>query len=147
MKYAKYGILIVICMILILSCRSKQVQYQFCQEADQIQSIQIAEGISEMDAGQGNYEKIKVIVSIPQEKWNIFLDDFTKVQCFRFRNDPCQSLEGVIIYVTYKNGAIELVGKSAAFYHWIGNTKRGKFRPYYFDMQQFEELISKYSEG
>lgn len=146
MKKVKWIILFVVCVTAFLNCKSNTVQYKMMQERDQIVSIQIAEGISEKDAGEENYDKIKVITTIPQEKWDVFLVDFSNVQCLKFRNDPCQSLEGTIIYITYKNGAIELIGNWAAFYHWIDGANRGDFRPYYFDVEQFEFLIAKYAE-
>lgn len=146
MKNAKQIILIIACMIFSSGCRSNSVRYEFKQEIDQIVSIQIAEGISQQDTVEGNYDKIKVVATVSEERWEEFLEDFEAVRCSRYRNDPCQSVEGDIIWITYANGAIELIGDCSTFYHWIEGEKKGDFLPYYFDLEQFHSLIIKYAE-
>lgn len=147
MKHARRIIFFIMCATLFWGCQPKFVQYELMQERGQIVSIQIAEGIGEKDAFEGNYDRLKVIVSIPEEQWELFFANFQSVQCLQYRNDPCQSVEGNVIWITYANGAIELIGDCATFYHWVGEENRGNFRPYYFDLEQFNSLIAQYVEG
>ncbi len=146
MKNMRWITICIACAILLWSCQTNSVRYELMQDTSQIVSIQIAEGINERDALEGNYDKLKVIVSIPEEQWELFLANFQTVHCSQYRNDPCQSLEGNIIWITYADGALELIGDCAAFYHWIGEEDRGDFRPYYFDLEQFNSLIAQYVE-
>ena len=124
-------------IIICISC-----VFSLMQDVSQIISIQIAEGINERDALEGNYDKLKVMVSIPKEQWEMFLAKFQTVPCSRYRNDPCQSLEGNVIWITYADGALELIGDSAAFYQGPKENDNGDFlswvlRAFYYSSSIF----------
>lgn len=144
MKKIRWIIICISCVIFLGSCQTNSVRYELMQDVSQIISIQIAEGINERDALEGNYDKLKVMVSIPKEQWEMFLAKFQTVPCSRYRNDPCQSLEGNVIWITYADGALELIGDSAAFYQGPKENDSGDFLRYYFNLEQFNSLIGQY---
>lgn len=118
--------------------------YQFGQDTAQIASIEIVSGFGEQDALAGEYEKRTVIALIPQEKWDDFMNDFRQVDCYNYLNDPCLVFGDELIFITYEDGAVEIISDFTTFYHAVG--KRGDFRPYYFDNEQYKALIKTYRE-
>lgn len=139
----KYFVLAILIILIIVRCHAPK-QYRFSQTKDQITSIDIIEGMTEKDAGLGNFENIVVLASIPEEAWDGFLTDFKEIECRSYVGDPTHWLEGKIIQITYKDGGIELISECTGFYHRFDEDGIGKFKSKFFDDAQFEQLIEKY---
>ena len=139
----KYVIIICIAALILWRCWPGPLTYRFGGDTDQIASIEIAEGLDESDAWKAEYESREVITLIQEEMWTTFLSDFKQVECHKYWNDPCQAFSGEIIFITYADGAIEIISEWTTFYHALGE-KKGKFSMYYFDNDQFADLIDKY---
>ena len=142
-KKTMYYLLIIIIVLLLARCFGPK-RYRFSQSTDQIASIDIVEGMTANDARRGDFSNIVVLASIPEEEWNQFLTEFSSVKRHSHIGDPLQGLGGRIFRITYNDGGIELVGRLTGYYYRWNEDGIGKFKPTYFDEEQFEHLIEKY---
>lgn len=142
-KRIKYIVFVILIAVLIVRCHAPK-QYRFSQEFDQIEEIRIVEGMTEKDAGLGNFTNIIVLASVPEEAWNQFMEDFREIECRSYVGDPSYCFEGQIIQIIYKDGGIELISKYAGFYHRFDEDGIGKFKSRFFNKEQFKQLIEYY---
>lgn len=144
MRMRKKLFICVSIVVVLFACSRAPKQYNFSQGFSEIKTIEIVEGVSEKDAVRGNFDDIVVLASIPQEDWSRFMADFKAVKCKSYWGDPAYYLEGRIIKITYKDGGIELLHKSAGFYYRFNEDGIGRFKLRFFDDDQFEQLIEMY---
>ena len=136
--------LLTICAVLLLVCCFGPERYRFSQSADQIVSIDIVDGMTEKDAGHGNFGNAVVLASIPEEEWDQVVNVIGKIECHTPFGDPLQSLGGKIFRITYKDGGIELVGRVSGYYYRWNEDGIGKFKMANFDEELFQYLLEHY---
>lgn len=141
-KRRRLFFIIIVILCVFYCCGPKK--YRFSQKLNQINAIDIVEGMTELDAGLGNFENIVVLASIPEEAWDRFLADFKAIECKSYIGDPVYWLGGKIIRITYKDGGIELISECTGFYHRFDEEGIGDFKSKFFDDEQFEQLIENY---
>lgn len=99
---------------------------------DKIASVEILEICS----GKENSLKF-----LDEESIADIIDDLKSMNCYMYFNDPCQTIEGMVIKIVYSNGDYDLVTSSShAFY----SNEQISFRREYFDKDTFDILIDKY---
>ena len=105
----------------------------------QIIAISIVE-LGEFD--QETYTHAEVCIAEIKDKQD-FVDDFNKVDSNRYWGDPCQPQIGdVVIKFVYEDGGYDFVGADAQCKH---RTSPGGYGRLWFDEQQFNSLIAKYT--
>ena len=147
MKKIILGIFVLMVVFFTLSACSGKKAYEFINEESEISTIEIVK-LCEYDKEAGEFRE-EIISTI--EDHSTFLSDFKKIDCYNHWSDPTGVEENdVVIKITYKNGEYELI-------HHYG---QGKYRHFednpsflqvyagyrYFDEEQFNDLIEKYSK-
>ena len=147
MKKLIFVVSILMILICVLSACSGKKAYEFINDESEISTIEIVK-LCEYDQEKGEYQE-QLISTI--EDHETFLSDFKKVACYNHWTDPTGVFEDdIVIKIYYENGEYELI-------HYSG---QGKYRHFednpsffavyagyrYFDEEQFNQLIDKYSE-
>lgn len=136
-------ITILICFLAV-SCRHEET-YSFLNSPDKISGVSIVT-ISFNENGGVIQTEVQKIDDI-----NVFLDDFRNITCYTYYGDPTgvtvEGVEDTVIKVSYQNDEYELI-------NWMGQAEYTQARgfSYYagfsvFDEDQFELLITKYSDA
>ncbi len=114
--------------------------YTFCQEADQIISIEIVQDF----APTFEESDYRVIQTLEADEFQVLLDEVLDVPGNRTGMDPPTGIGNYIIKITYKDGTIELLGDFNNGYI----SPDGKLRQdcYVFDREAFLALISKFTD-
>lgn len=134
-------ICILLSSILLMGCE-KKVDYEFLHSLDEVSVIEIVKVNDVYENDELKQEKMSEIENI-----NEFFMEFQNLDCYSIYTDP-QGIEGEqeIIKITYENGEYELidVDGQATYTH---SKKFKNYRGYYyFEQDQFDELINKYSD-
>lgn len=147
MKKIIFGISVLMVVVFTLSACSGKKTYEFINEESEMSTIEIVK-LCEYDQEKGEYKE--ELISVVEDH-SAFLSDFKKVECYNHWTDPTGVFEDdTVIKITYKNDEYELIHHSG----------QGKYRHFednpsflqvyagyrYFDEEQFNDLIEKYSK-
>ena len=136
-----------VAMVFTLSACSGKKAYEFINKESEIRTIEIVK-LCEYDQENGEYKE--ELISIVEDH-AAFLSDFKKVECYNHWTDPTGVFEdSIVIKITYQNDEYELIHHygQGKYRHYDDN--QSYFQPYagyrYFDEEQFNDLIEKYSK-
>ena len=132
----------IIMLSLCLSGCNTSSEYTFMKPASEIVSMDII--CTDPYRDYSAYNDIEPAYKIASEQWSSFISDFTKITCKRYYADPCLSLSGMVIRITYMDGSYEVISP----YTGLHVTSDGDWRYImcYFDDAAFNSLISAYTE-
>jgi hypothetical protein len=112
-----------------------ETEFDYMQKVDEIVNIEIVE----VDKNDTTIKK-----DLNKDEENNIISDILKLKCYEYFNDPCCTISGDVVKITYSNGNYELISASSCEYFTNG---KGCFRMIYFDTPAFNNLISKYING
>lgn len=138
-KLISYSFIILLLIASLNGCEVK-TKYKFIHDVSYISSIEIVKVSEETSQEVIEQTTISVVNDIES-----FIDDFMQINCYSIYSDP-SGIENntVVIKIIYNNDDYELIGVE-------GQAKyiSGKYKNYvgyqYFDENQYETLILKYS--
>lgn len=125
---------------LLFSACEIRAKYKFLHDSSKISFIEIVEVGDENSQGNIEQNTIYIIDDI-----DAFIEDFAKVDCYILYSDPA-GIENntTVIKVIYNNNDYELIGVEGQAQYL-----NGEYENYvgyrYFDRDQYESLILKYS--
>lgn len=146
-KIKLFVFLMVIPVIFLLYGCEVKANYRFAQPVSSITSIEIVyisrEGLSQTH----KLGEPTIICALSPKDWNIFLNDFQKLQCWSYWNDPPNCIREEAIRIYYKDGTIEMIGatSSGTCIKVEDGYESDDYNRYYFDRDQFIELWNQYS--
>ena len=138
MKFVKNTVIFLFAITFLTSlsgCRLIKYSYPFTQDVADVISVEICR--------YDFYDKLVTpIIELEKDKATSLLEDISELDCYMRFGDGTRDYGRVVIYITYKNGEAEVIGKSnrarvdAKGEWWI--------EPYYFDKAEWSALILKY---
>lgn len=129
-------ILILLCTFLSGCNLIRSEQYKFQQDLEQIQNIEIAKYESDQSV-LGPMETLKVLD--PSEH-RIIIESIPKIEGSVNHLSPGYLFSDRLIKITYKNGAVEIIGVWASVY--IDPSGNVHYIDYLFNEEQYGALLS-----
>lgn len=127
-------------MVFLASCET-EARYKFIHDPSDIAAIEIIEVGEENSQGSIDQTTVCVVHDI-----KAFMNDFTQLTCYYLYTDPVGiEKNSTVIKIIYNNNDYELISASGQ-----ARCINGQYNNYvgyrYFDQEQYEALISKYSD-
>ena len=131
-----------VCLILtasaMTSCKAK-IKYSFLNPITNICAIKIVEVGADDSQGINEQTEIMVIEDI-----KAFIDDFTQLSCFKVYTDPLGVAPfEIAIKIIYSNDDYELISSNGQA-RYTKKKYKNYVGYYYFNDDEFDELIDKY---
>jgi hypothetical protein len=136
-------------MSFFLSRCERTVEFEFLQKSEEISTIEVVV-VGELVYVGTEYvmnlmPEFTLIRELPKEEIPKFLKDFNKVDCYEYFFHPGTVDVGDVVFkITYFNGDYQLI--SINNQARLKNNNYNYMGRYYFDDEQFEELMNKYSQ-
>ena len=135
MKKNIFSIMLIVLILMFISGCDRRAEYEFLQPNENISKIEYV-------TAWYNKEAI-VIKELNKDQFEEFLLDFNYLECYKYFTHPGSLLPGDnAIKTTYINGDFELINENEQATYIDGIFK--DYGYYYFDNEQFQELINKY---
>lgn len=128
---------------------SPAVPYEFLRPTDQIEKIQIARIMEDLDLYQYPVSETFsmlddatfTISTVKPEHLGTFLEDFSQVPCYQWANDPIPHLRDKALLITYQDGSVEWVCADGTFY-WDNTSSEAGMTWFYFDTEAFSNMLT-----
>ena len=123
--------------VLLSGCSNDTFTYCFRQDSNNVEKIEICS----YDHNSGTRTPI---IKLEKGAENALMEELSALECHQFFPlDPILSYGDKVIYITYYDGEVEMIGEYNI--GWITPSGKLNTTNYYFDLQEIRDLIEKYA--